>query len=139
MESRSVMDRLKVYKRKINYIVEKLSDLPKNLDDPYLFDALLYRLHTSIEAVMDIIAMLVKDLGAEVGDDYTNIEKIRELGYIDISLEEKLKKLNGLRNVIVHRYNKIDRDAIVEELDVILGSIFKFLEIVENVLRKIFR
>jgi len=133
------MDRLKAYKRKINYIVNKITDLPQDIENDYMFDALLYRLHTSIEALMDIIAMLVKDLGVEVGDDYTNIEKLRELGFINETLADTLKKLNGLRNIIVHRYNKVDKTIIINELETIKEAIFSFLEIVENVLQQIFK
>lgn len=37
------------YRRKIDYVASKLGDLPPNLDNEYQFEALLYRLHTSIE------------------------------------------------------------------------------------------
>ena len=63
-------ERARKYRRKIDYIVEKLGNLPQNLEDTYYLEALLYRLHTSIDAIMDIIAMLNKDLGFIVRDDY---------------------------------------------------------------------
>ncbi|MGQ4892635.1 MAG: type VII toxin-antitoxin system HepT family RNase toxin [Candidatus Njordarchaeia archaeon] len=133
------MKRLDSYRRKIDYITEKLGDMPDRYDDEFMVDALMYRLHTSIESVMDIVAMLVKDLGRNVVDDYGNIEVLEELNIIDQELADKLKQLNGLRNIIVHRYNKIDTRMIIESLDEIRGTIFKFLEIVENVLQQIFR
>lgn len=57
------------YRQKINYIVDKISDIPKNFDSSLAIDATLYRIQTSIDAVIDIIAMLIKDKGREVGDD----------------------------------------------------------------------
>ncbi len=133
------MKRLNVYYRKINYIVNKLSNLPKDLDNDIVLDAVLYRIHTSIESAMDIIAMLVKDLGLDVEDDYTNIETLEKKGIFDRELADILKRLNGLRNVIVHRYNKIEEQIIKENLDAITESLFKFVSVVENVLREIFR
>ena len=86
-----LIERLKAYRRKINYITEKLGELPPDIDNVFYFEALLYRLHTSIDAVMDIIAMLVRDLGMNVSDDYTNIDKLAEKRIIDKELADKLK------------------------------------------------
>lgn len=105
------MDRLSQYRRKIEYVVSKLTSLPSDLDDVYHFEALLYRLHTSIDALMDVVAMLVKDLGLEVGDDYSNIEKLEEAGVLSGDMAGFLRKASGLRNVIVHRYNKLDEGS----------------------------
>jgi len=87
---------------------------------------------------MDLVAMLVRDLGREVKDDYSNIDTLAELGLINESLADELKKLNGLRNVIVHKYDKVDFGLIKESLDEILDVIFNFLEVVKNAMQKIF-
>jgi len=134
-----LVDRLKAYQRKINYITEKLGELPPNIDDIFYFEALLYRLHTSIDAVMDIIAMLVRDLGMEVSDDYTNIDKLAEKHIINKELADKLKLLNGLRNAIVHKYNKFDERVVKENLSEIIDIVFSFVKVVEDVLQKIFK
>ena len=132
-------ERLRIYRRKINYITEKLEELPPNLDNIFYFEALLYRLHTSIDAVMDIIAMLVRDLGMEVEDDYTNIEKLADKHLLNKELADKLKMLNGLRNAIVHKYNKFDEQVVKEHLSEIIEIIFSFLRVVENALQEIFK
>ena len=46
------------YRRKLEYIVEKMTDLPEPKNE-YLIDALYYRVHTSIDMTMDIIAMIL--------------------------------------------------------------------------------
>ncbi|MEM2958533.1 MAG: HepT-like ribonuclease domain-containing protein [Candidatus Jordarchaeaceae archaeon] len=131
------MSRSLQYRRKIDYVASMLGDLPPNLDDRYQFEALLYRLHTSIVAIMSILAMLVKDLGFDVGDDYLNIEKLESAGIIKIEMAGFLRKLNGLRNAIVHKYNKFDESIVREELHEVLSGVFNFLEVTENVLQKI--
>jgi len=125
------------YRRKIDCVASKLGDLPPNLDDEYQFEALLYRLHTSIEAIMSIVAMLVKDLGFEVGDDCSNVERLESGGVIKRGVADFLRKLNGLRNAIVHKYDKFDESVVRGELGDVVTGIFEFLGVVEDVLREI--
>ncbi|RLG58380.1 MAG: DUF86 domain-containing protein [Candidatus Hydrothermarchaeota archaeon] len=131
------MKRIEQYSRKIEYILTSLEkmDFPENEKDVY---ALFYLLHTSIEAAMDITAMLVKDLGSMPRDDYENIETLYEKGLIDKEFAENLKKLNGLRNILVHRYNKVDENLVVRELNNIKEILNKFIDVVENVIQRIF-
>ncbi len=77
---------------------------------------------------MDIIAMLLKDLGLRVEDDYLNIEKLVELKVIDEKLGERLKMCNGLRNWLVHRYNKIDTKIVLESVDDVKETLTKLIE-----------
>jgi len=132
-----LMSRSLQYRRKIDYVASMLGDLPPNLDDRYYFEALLYRLHTSIEAIMSVLAMLVKDLGLSVGDDYINIERLESAGIIKSEMADFLRRLNGLRNAIVHKYNKFDESIVRDELDEVISGVFNFLEVIENVLQKI--
>ncbi|WP_457550662.1 DUF86 domain-containing protein [Archaeoglobus sp.] len=87
---------------------------------------------------MDIIAMLLRDLGFRVEDDYSNIEKLVELKVIDQKLCEKLKMCNGLRNWLVHRYNRVDTKIVLESIDEVKEILMKFIERVEGVLNEIF-
>ncbi|MEM4805981.1 MAG: DUF86 domain-containing protein [Thermofilaceae archaeon] len=87
-----------------------------------------------MEAAMDICAMLVKDLGRRVEDDYTNIEYLREIGVIDEELATKLKMCNGLRNWLVHRYNRLDKKLVLESVDRVKETLFEFIRRVENAL-----
>ena len=66
------------------------------------------------EAITDIIAMVLIDKKKNVEDDYTNIEKIKETINFDNNDISVLKEANGLRNRIVHKYNRTD-DAIAKE------------------------
>ncbi len=44
---------------------------------------------------------------------------------------------NGLRNWLVHRYNKIDRKLVLESVEGVKAALEKFVKRVENVLEKI--
>ncbi|MEM0335836.1 MAG: DUF86 domain-containing protein [Thermofilum sp.] len=126
--------RFQRYKEKIEYIIEALSEIPERPERPIEVSGTFYNLLTSIEAAMDICAMLVKDLGRRVEDDYTNIEYLREIGVIDEELATKLKMCNGLRNWLVHRYNRLDKKLVLESVDRVKETLFEFIRRVENAL-----
>ena len=88
--------------------------------------AALYSLQICIESGMDIIAMKVKDLGLVVEDDYTNIGKLIQENVIGLKEGGLLKEFNGIRNAIVHKYNRLDLDMIKEAL----GRIAEFAEVI---------
>lgn len=78
--------------------------------------ALLYSLQICVETAMDIAAMKIKDSGVVVEDDYSNIEKLIENRIIEPEEGDLLKKFNGIRNAIAHKYDKLDMDIIEEAL-----------------------
>ena len=131
-------DRINRYREKIEYIIEALEQIPEKPERPIEISGTFYNLHTSIESAMDIIAMLLKDLGFRVEDDYSNIEKLVELKVIDKKLGEKLKMCNGLRNWLVHRYNRIDTKIVLDSVDEVKEILMEFIERVEGVLNEIF-
>ena len=114
------------YLEKINFILDKIEDIPE-FEDEIKRDAAFYRMQVAIEAAMDIIAMLTKDLGGDVKDDYTNISFLVEKKVLDKDLGERLKELNGLRNVIVE-----------EKRELVFETLNEFVEKVENVIKRIF-
>ncbi len=70
------------YREKIEFILEKSDNIPLTPDTPLERDAAFYRLQVAIERITDISAMLVKDIGRTVGDDYHNIDILIEEGII---------------------------------------------------------
>ena len=78
--------------------------------------ALLYSLQICVETVMDIVAMKVKDSGMLVEDDYSNIEKLIENRIIKPEDGKLLKKFNGIRNAIAHKYDRLDMRIIEEAI-----------------------
>ena len=61
--------------------------------------------------------MKVKDIGRVVEDDYANIEKLVEEGIINQKEADLLKRFNGVRNAVVHKYDKLDIELIKKALD----------------------
>ncbi len=86
------------------------------VEDEVTERAMLHALEIAVEVSMDIIAMNIRDMGLKVEDDATNIEKITNKGIISKSDADLLRQMNGIRNFIVHRYNKLDMDIVNEAL-----------------------
>jgi uncharacterized protein YutE (UPF0331/DUF86 family) len=80
-----------------------------------------------VEAIMDIIAMYLRDQNIGARDDYSNIERIDLLSE---EQKEVLRGMNGLRNRIIHRYNSTDErlamSGIVESLTYVHQIIMVF-------------
>ena len=129
------MTRSEKYFHKMEFILEKINVLPNNFDsNPFLIDALFYRLQISIDAAMDIIAMLCKDFGIIVHEDYSNIDELVKFKVLPPVLAEHLRKLNGLRNALVHKYNKIEEDLLIKEKEHVVTYLNNFVEIVKVIL-----
>ncbi|ALM74409.1 type VII toxin-antitoxin system HepT family RNase toxin [Thermococcus barophilus] len=93
--------------------------------------ALLYSLQLCVDIAMDVVAMLTKDLGITVEDDYTNIERLLKKGVISKNEAELLKRFNGLRNAIVHKYDRLNLTVVKEglhKIDELYKVVVKLIE-----------
>ena len=134
------MNRKDQYRRKLEFIVDKISVLPENLEENEFYsDALFYRLQVSIDAAMDVVAMLCKDLGISVKDDYSNIDELERLNIFTSDIFKELRQWNGLRNVLVHRYNKVEEELVIREKDNVVKTLKKFVKVTEEVLNEKFK
>ena len=131
------MKRKDQYNRKLEFIIDKLSLLPDNVEENIFYvDALFYRLQVSVDAAMDIVAMLCKDLGITVKDDYLNIDALEALDLFQKELLRNLRRLNGVKNALVHRYNKIEEEQIIKEKENFVNILKEFVKRVEKVVNE---
>ena len=128
--------RIKRYKDKINYIIDNIKDLPTEPKNELEKRGIFYSLQTSIESTIDLIAMLVKDIGIPVKDDASNIDDIIKKRKLDPELGEKLNKANGIRNILVHRYNEIDEQIILNSVKDVKDVLLKWLDVIEVALNE---
>jgi len=129
--------RIKRYRDKINYIIDKIKDLQVNPKNDLEKNGIFYIIQTSIEAMTNIIAMLIKDMGIPVEEDSTNISEIVKKRKINLELGEKLKKANGLRNILVHSCGGVDEQIILDSVEDIRELLFNWLDIVEEILNEL--
>ncbi|VVB96939.1 Uncharacterised protein [uncultured archaeon] len=68
-----------------------------------------HSLQESIEACLDIGNHIIAEKGFRRAEDYKDIYKIlEEEGIIDPGLSARLQEMAQFRNLLVHRYGKID-------------------------------
>lgn len=118
--------------RKIEFISQKIKYLrdfkPENAaqfkDDETAQMAILYAIHVAIEALMDIVIIIdAKQTGNHHTGDYERINSLFESGLITEDVYRGLRKLNGLRNAIVHAYDSLVLDEIYEGYEKIIRDI----------------
>ena len=130
MRRKRYLEKLEFFEAEVNFIESH------EVCDDVTERALLHSLQTCAEISMDVVAMLTKDAGLAVGDDYTNIEKLARESIIDVNEMKVLNEYNGMRNSIVHRYGTLDMKRVIEGLDGIdklYQVIVKLAEIYERV------
>lgn len=128
------MKRDDAYARKFATIVESLAKVPDRTDDLSTLEreGVLHLVQVSVDAAMDLAAMTVKDAGREVKDDYHNLATLVELKLLGEAEAEELRRLNGLRNAIVHKYNTFEEREVFDNLDAIQRMLLDFVERVEE-------
>jgi uncharacterized protein YutE (UPF0331/DUF86 family) len=133
------MQRKKRYLEKLEKFEEEYYFIKEHeIVDEVTKRALLYSLQVCVDVAMDVVAMLVKDIGLNVEDDYTNIEKLLNHEVITKDEATLLKQYNGLRNAIVHKYDKLNLEVVKEglkrinELYEIVIKLIEFYEKVEE-------
>ncbi|MFW6305350.1 MAG: DUF86 domain-containing protein [Candidatus Saliniplasma sp.] len=120
------------YLKKIEKLEKEKEYIQKHeIEDDTTERAVLYSFQVSIEITTDIIAMKVKDIGRVVEDDYSNIEKLVDEGIINQKEADLLKRFNGVRNAVVHKYDKLDIGIIKkasDKLDELSNIVYKIAE-----------
>lgn len=141
-------------KRRIRYF-DKLSSLKKYFillkkwfNDPNLEEtiknknyerifAIYHSAQLTVEVIIDISAMIVKDLELNPKDNYSNYETLFQNDIISLEIKTSLKELNGLRNRLAHDYNGIIDEIAYETLSKNIEKITKFKDSVELWLEKL--
>ena len=70
----------------------------------------------AIEAMLDVIAMICKDLMIGARDDYTNINNLVAEAILELDHGRVLREANGLRNKLIHWYNKLDDEIAMRSI-----------------------
>ena len=129
--------RKKRYRDKINYIVESLPYITIEFSKEIEKRGSYYSIQTSIESLMDILAMLVKDYGLVVKSDAENVRTLINHKNINFKMGEELITANGLRNLLVHRYNGIDETIIMDSIKEIRNLIEIWLKKIEMLVNEL--
>ena len=77
------------------------------------------------EAITDVCTMFAADSNMSVGDDYENLAKAAGKLY-DEEIEGKIQRANGLRNRIVHEYDKFEDFRALRDMKALLSALDRF-------------
>ena len=122
------IDEMDQYLREIDEIIPSSST--EYIHDLVKRRALERLLQITIEAVMDVSAILVKEM--KLGLPYHEEDFLDKMSGTVLSpdLVMKLRKMKGFRNVLVHGYSQIDNQRVYEIFTQDLGDITLFKQAV---------
>ncbi len=126
MRKTRYVQKLNELKDRLEFIENRIEWKEEFLENRILRKAIYKEFQEAVEIVSDITAMLVKDLGFAVEDDYRNLEIIGNKLRLEEKLILALKKANGLRNVLVHEYNGIIDEQAYESIVELLPFLKEF-------------
>jgi uncharacterized protein YutE (UPF0331/DUF86 family) len=119
--------------RKLYEIRKKVPDYEKYIKSWIYKDAAERNLHRAIEAIIDIGKMLISDKKLKIPE--SNREVFILLAENDLFPAEYLDlifKMIGVRNIIVHSYDKIDDSVLYGILKKNLNDLKKILQILKE-------
>ena len=130
---RRFYQKLETLEDRLAFIEENFPEIDELIGNRVLRKALYKEFQELTEALGDLSAMMAKEEGILVKDDYTNLERLKTL--LEPDVIENLKRANGLRNVLVHEYNGVDDTLASESVQEVLPSFWVFGSMVREWLK----
>lgn len=117
--------RKELIKSKLSEITDNLNVIEENLpqtfedfsDSGLIKDGIYKRIEFSIELILDICAIINSDfnLGTPETED-SILEHLGEKKIISLSILNLIKEMKGFRNILVHKYGKINDEQAFETI-----------------------
>ena len=126
---------------KIKEMDESITLIKKHLPDTFeefsnlglVKDGIYKRLEFCIESVLDICAVINTDLKLGVPESDENIlDNLIRNNIISDELGGSLKSMKGFRNILVHRYGRINDEMVFSIMKENLHDFYRFIEVIEN-------
>jgi len=137
--------RKEIIRTKIKEIEESLdlvkTHLPSGFEEflnlGLVKDGIYKKIEFSIENIFDICAIINTDL--ELGiprDDENIVENLIKNGILTKEMGKTLRLMKGFRNILVHRYGKIDDTLAFKILTENISGFYDFIKEIEKFLEK---
>ncbi len=134
-----------IIKNKIIEIQESLVLIKNNLPDSFnefqhlglIKDGIYKRLEFSIENLVDIFYIINADLNLGIPeDDSSMIDNLYDKNIISAGIRNIMKSMKGFRNIIVHRYGKIDDELAYTFIKENINDFDSIIRCVEEIMDK---
>ena len=126
MRKERYMQKLNELKDRVEFMESRMGWKEEFLENRILRKGIYKEFQEAVEIASDIAAMLVKDFGFAVEDDYRNFEILGNKLGLEEKIVSALKRANGLRNVLVHEYNGIVDEQAYESISELLPFLREF-------------
>ncbi|WP_461866482.1 type VII toxin-antitoxin system HepT family RNase toxin [Thermococcus sp.] len=135
--------RIELIRSKIEEILESLKLIEENLPDDFetfeslgiVKDGIYKRTEFAIQNVIDICAIINSDLRLTMPEREEDVfEGLMRAGIIPREMADKLRLIKGFRNILVHRYGRINDELAFKALHEHLQDVYRFIEVVEKFL-----
>ena len=137
--------RIELIRSKMADIEESVSlveaNLPPSLEEfselGLVKDGIYKRMEFSIESIIDILSIINSDLRLSIPEDEEDfIENLGRNGILTQNMVDKVRRMKGFRNIIVHRYGRIDDLLAYKILTENLQDFGEFIESIEQFLEE---
>ena len=135
--------RRELIKSKIEEILESLKLVGENLPEDFetfqslgiVKDGIYKRVEFAIQDVLDICAIINSDLKLGIPEREEDVfEGLVRAGILSREMANKLRLMKGFRNILVHRYGRINDELAFETIHEHLNDIYEFVELIEKFL-----
>lgn len=135
-----ILEKIENFNEYLDYLYklqEEAKDEQVFAADFHLFGNTERYLQLAIQVIIDIAHLLIIDLGLERPEDnYEAISILFGNKVVSEDLAQKLTKMIGLRNILVHQYSKVDRGKVYEILKEKLIDLEEFKKQIIGFLQK---
>jgi len=137
--------RIELIRSKLLDIEERVSlveaNLPSSFDEfselGLVKDGIYKRMEFAIENIIDILSIINSDLRLSIPEDEEGfIENLGHNGILTQSMVDKIRRMKRFRNIIVHRYGRIDDLLAYKILTEHMDDFGEFIESIEKFLEK---
>lgn len=124
------------YAEKMHFITGNLPVFQESPSSELEKRGIFYTIQTCIEAMIDLVAMAIKDMGMDVREDAENIDALVSALQLGASKGECLKRANGMRDILVHRHSGINENIVLASTADLASDLCDWLDIIEDLLRR---
>ena len=139
MDRRVIFEKVESLRRCVRRIEEKRPDDPEVLmEDWDLQDILSLNLMRAVQLCVDVAAHVIASLDAPPPDTMAGaFDVLRDAGWLDPDLTDRMKAAVGFRNVAVHTYRAIDWMIVYRICHEHLGEFRAFAHSVTEIVEKL--
>ena len=133
MREEIIRTKIREIKESIRLVEEHLPDSFEDFSSMGLVkDGMYKRIEFAVETVFDICAIINTDLELGIpGNEEDIVENLVKNDILSEEMRVKLKAMRGFRNILVHRYGKIDDKLAFNLLKENLRDFYVFIKRIE--------